>query len=310
MISFIECDHKADQPQNCPACGTPAETINYLYKSEEESSSFYHCPNCTFLFARPVLITELDSRQMDGIDNAELFNSRLLKSIYINYFIKKEIRCLRRIAGKGALQLLDIGCGTGWTTRVYADNGFSVTGLEPSAVRADYARQHYGIDVVSGYMENAEFDKKFDVVVLRHIIEHFAEPAAIIDKIRSFLKPEGLILMVVPNIDCLGRRLFETNWEWVLPWHCNFFNPSSAQRLLTEQGFDLVNSYQTASPLYYPGAIQRRFPDRLVKWLLGSSRVVAMTLCAPLAIGGKLLDMGDNLNLIAAKKSLHIDQPQ
>ena len=247
---------------------------------------------------------------MDGIDNAELFGSRLLKSIYINYFIKKEIRSLSRIAGKGALQLLDIGCGTGWTTRVYADHGFSVTGLEPSQVRADYARQHYGINVVCDYMENAEFDKMFDVVVLRHIIEHFADPAAIIEKIRSFLKPDGLVLMVVPNIECLGRRLFETNWEWVLPWHCNFFNRSSAQRLLTEQGFDLVNSYQTASPLYYPGAIQRRFPNRLVKWLLGSNRVAAMALCAPLAIGGKWFGMGDNLNLIAVKKSLQADQSQ
>ena len=102
MISFIECDLKVDQPKNCPACGTPAATVNYIYKSEEESSN---------------------------------------------------------------------------------------------------------------------------------------------DKIRSFLKPDGLVLMVVPNIDCLGRRLFETNWAWILPWHCNFFNPSSAQRLLAGQGFDVLNSY-------------------------------------------------------------------
>lgn len=239
---------------------------------------------------------------MDGIDNAELFGSRLLKSIYTGYFIKKEIRALRRIAGKGALQLLDIGCGTGWTTRVYADHGFSVIGLEPSAVRADYARQHYGIDVVNEYMENAKFDQQFDVVVLRHIIEHFADPATIIAKVRSFLKPGGVVLVVVPNIDCLGRRLFETDWAWVLPWHCNFFNPQSADRLLTGQGFDVVKSYQTASPLYYPGAIMRRFPNRLVKGLLGRDRVAAMTLCAPLAIGGKWFGMGDNLNLIAVMK--------
>jgi 2-polyprenyl-3-methyl-5-hydroxy-6-metoxy-1,4-benzoquinol methylase len=287
----------------CPACSTLVTVTTYAYKDGDDQSDFYHCPNCTFLFARPVLIPELDSRQMDGIDNAELFNSRLLKSIYINYFIKKEIRFLRRIAGKGPLHMLDIGCGTGWTTRVYADHGFSITGLEPSQVRGDYARQHYGIDVVCAYMENAEFDKRFDVVVLRHIIEHFADPAAIIDKIRSFLKPDGLVLVVVPNIDCVGRRLFETDWEWVLPWHCNFFNSRSANRLLTEQGFNVKTAYQTASPLYYPGAIKRKFPHRLVKWLLGNNRVAAMTLCAPLAIGGKLFGMGDNLNIIASRET-------
>jgi SAM-dependent methyltransferase len=224
---------------------------------------------------------------MDGIENAELFNSRLLKSIYVNYFIKKEIRALRRAKGRGPMRLLDVGCGTGWTTRVYADQGFEVTGLEPSRVRAEYARENYGIEVLCDYIENAEFDQEFDVVVLRHIIEHFADPGAVLRKIRGFLKKDGVVLVVVPNIDCLGRRLFETEWAWVLPWHCNFFTPRSTRSLLKLEGFQVSDFYQTPSPLYYPGALTRTFPNPLVKWLMGRSRVLSMALCAPLAIAGR-----------------------
>lgn len=303
MKSFDKIGIRADQPQACPACSTPVAEITYVHQDGDHRSDFFRCSECSFLFARPVFIPELDSRHMDGIDNAELFNSRLLKSIYVNYFIKKEIRTLRRAKGQGPLRLLDVGCGTGWTTRIYADHGFAVTGLEPSRVRAEYARANYGIEVVSDYIENAGFDQEFDVVVLRHIIEHFADPGAVLHKIRSFLKPDGVVLVVVPNIDCLGRYLFETRWAWVLPWHCNFFNPRSARRLLSEQGFEVSDFYQTPSPLYYPGALMSTFPNRFVRRLLGRSRVVAMTLCAPLAIGGKWLGMGDNINVVARRKA-------
>ncbi len=301
MTLFSKISTRTDHPHPCPACGNPVADITYAYGEGEERSDFYRCPECTFLFARPVFIPELDSRQMDGIDDAELFNSRLLKSIYVNYFIKKEIRTLRRAKGRGPLRLLDIGCGTGWTTRVYADHGFEVTGLEPSRVRSEYAREHYGIEVVCDYIENAGFDQEFDIVVLRHIIEHFADPGVVLRKIQGFLKADGVVLVVVPNIDCLGRYLFETNWAWILPWHCNFFTPRSARRLLAEQNFEVSDFYQTPSPLYYPGAIMRRFPNPVVKRLL-ANRIFAMTLCAPLAIVGKWLGLGDNLNLVARRK--------
>jgi len=272
--------------------------IEYIYKDGEVNSDFYRCPHCTFLFARPVFIPELDSRQMDGIVNAELFGSPLLKKIYIQYFIRREIKTLRRVLGPGTVRMLDIGCGTGWTSRVYADQGFEVTGLEPSAARAAYARENYGLDIVESYIENAAFEQPFDLIVLRHIIEHFADPVAVLSQVRTFLKPEGIIFVVVPNIDCLGRYLFETRWEWVLPWHCNFFTPGSLRSMLTTNGFTPLDEYQTATSLYYPGALRRSFPFSLTDYLL-KKRVLAMGLCAPLALLGAAVGLGDNLNIMA-----------
>lgn len=298
-MSLRKSHIQSDQSTSCPACGLPVTDIAYVYEVDGKKSDFFQCAECTFIFARPVFIPKLENRQMDGIKNAELFNSRILKTIYINYFIKKEIRTLRRTKGQGKLRVLDIGCGTGWTTSVYADHGFEVVGLEPSAARAAYARQHYGIEVVCDYIENADFDQKFDVVVLRHIIEHFADPGSVLQKVRSFLKKNGVVLVVVPNINCLGRYLFETRWSWVLPWHCNFFTPKSLSRFLSSQGFEAFAKFQTPSPLYYPGALIRTFPNRLIKWAMGRNRVLAMVLCAPLAIIGKWLGMGDNLNVVA-----------
>ena len=139
MISFQKNHRQVDQSIPCPACKNFVNDISYLYDDGEKNNNFYQCPECSFIFARPVLIPELDNRQMDGVENAEMFNSRFLKFIYINWFIKKEISRIRKVKAASGTKLLDIGCGTGWTSKVYADNGFEVTGLEPSSVRAQFA---------------------------------------------------------------------------------------------------------------------------------------------------------------------------
>ncbi|HKK00674.1 MAG TPA: hypothetical protein VJ955_00780, partial [Desulfuromonadales bacterium] len=77
------------------------------------------------------------------------------------------------------------------------------------------------------------------------------------------------------------------------------FTPQSTRKFLAGGGFHVANFYQTPSPLYYPGALICTFPNKLVKWLMGGNRVFSMALCAPLAIGGKWLGMGDNINVVA-----------
>ena len=165
MVKFEKISFKTDVACSCPACKHPVSEVAYLYEEGEKRSNFYLCPECSFIFARPVLIPELDNRQMDGVENAEMFNSRFLKFIYINWFIKKEIGRIRKVKASSGTKLLDIGCGTGWTSKVYADNGFEVIGLEPSSVRAQLARDRYGLNVVNDYIENSNLGKTFDVIV-------------------------------------------------------------------------------------------------------------------------------------------------
>lgn len=140
------------------------------------------------------------------------------------------------------------------------------------------------------------------MVVLRHIIEHFKDPGTVLKKVRAFLKEDGIVLIVVPNINCLGRYLFETDWAWVLPWHCSFFTPKSVRVMLENQGFETKEFYQEPSPLYYPGSFMRKFSNPIWRKIFGKSRVFSMIVFAPLAILGKLLSVGDNIIAIARVK--------
>jgi 2-polyprenyl-3-methyl-5-hydroxy-6-metoxy-1,4-benzoquinol methylase len=254
------------------------------------------------MFARPVLIPELEDRQMDSVDDAEMHGSQLMKTLHEQLYLKKEIRLARKVGLTGR-HLLDVGCGSGWTANVWAQNGFQVTGLEPSSARCQLAREKYQLHVVNGYVENTEFDQYFDVCVLRHVIEHFWDPGAVLDKVRGALKKDGLVLVVVPNIDCLGRYLFGVDWEWVLPWHCNFFNRRSLETLLEKSGFEIIKTYRTASPFYYFESLARKVNSGFLQSINNQFKVASMLATSPVAMAGLALGLGDNLTVLARVKS-------
>ncbi len=80
-----------------------------------------------------------------------------------------EFALLRRMLAPAAGEsLLDVGCGTGWFTRRFAETGsLTVTGLDPNAEWLDYVRQRTpGVEWVVGDARKLPFaDGSFDTVV-------------------------------------------------------------------------------------------------------------------------------------------------
>ena len=256
------------------------------------------------MFARPVLIPELTKRQMDSIHDAELFNNPFLKKLHEKFIIKKEIRHVRKIISRREFSLLDIGCGTGWTSDIWKREGAQVTGLEPSEVRGRIAHERYGLRIIPRYIEDLVITERFDVIVMRHIVEHLADPVSVLAKVKNHLHENGLLVIIVPNIDCIGRFIFDTKWTWVLPWHCNFFNPRSFSHLLERTGFEIIRSYQTPSPLGYPKSLLKTLPfgESFTKKVYKRLSALTFIPFVPLIALGELLGLSDNLTIIARSK--------
>jgi len=300
---LIKNNFIASQSETCPVCQREARTAEYRYQQGETEAFLYRCEGCQLVFLRPLLLPELDERQMDGIGSAEMEHFSLLKKVYAEFFLKREVARIRKVLGSGELRLLDIGCGTGWMTHLYAEQGFQVVGLEPSSARAEMAARSYGLKVVNDYLENASFDEKFDVIVMRHIVEHFADLNQVFIQIRELLSQGGLLLATVPNVDSLGRLLFEADWSWGLPHHCNFFNPQSLTELLTLQGFKALRLSHSPSPFYMVNSFVRKYSDLFVGKMVANHRPLAMLFASPLPVFASLVGRGDNLNLVACRDS-------
>jgi 2-polyprenyl-3-methyl-5-hydroxy-6-metoxy-1,4-benzoquinol methylase len=108
----------------------------------------------------------------------------------------------------GAERVLEMGYGMGLTTTALCDRGFAIEVLEGSPLLAATARAaHPGLAVHEGMFEQWTPDEPYDAVLALHVAEHVDDPVALLSHLRSWVKPGGRLVVVVPNAESLHRRL-------------------------------------------------------------------------------------------------------
>jgi SAM-dependent methyltransferase len=92
--------------------------------------------------------------------------------------------------GTGAPQILDVGCGTGISGRLFQAAGCQVLGVDPDARMAKLARSS-GLDVeVAKFEEWDAGDRTFDAVIAAQAW-HWVDPVAGAAKAAAVLRPEA-----------------------------------------------------------------------------------------------------------------------
>jgi SAM-dependent methyltransferase len=97
--------------------------------------------------------------------------------------------------------VLEIGCRHGRTLQLMRERrGILPFGVEPGEAEAEQARRA-GIACFTGSLEDYEPGaRRFDQVQWFHVLEHVHEPLQALLKLRSLLKPEGRMIVEVPNV--------------------------------------------------------------------------------------------------------------
>src|SRR5688500_10403146 len=134
-------------------------------------------------------------------------------------------------------ELLDVGCGTGWL----ADHFPRYTGIDgsPDAVAT---AQGKGRNVVQGDVdEPLPFgDASFDGVVLKDLLEHVADPVAVVREVGRVLSPGGRVFASSPDAQ---------RWVWDDYTHKRPFTRKGFRLLFADQGFDVEHvGYESVMP--------------------------------------------------------------
>src|SRR5688500_10369431 len=108
-----------------------------------------------------------------------------------------------RLVGTGK-RVLELGCATGYVSRVLVENGCEVVGIELDAEAAKRAMEHCEF-VVVGDLEVLDLaeelgDRQFDVIVAADTLEHLKNPEIVLERLHPFFAPNGYLVASIPNI--------------------------------------------------------------------------------------------------------------
>jgi SAM-dependent methyltransferase len=139
--------------------------------------------------------------------------------------------------------ILDLGCWVGFLLAEARERGWRTLGVEPSDFGSRYARDHLGLEVVTGGVFDAELEPaSFDAIVMGDVIEHLVDPAAALARIRELLAPGGVVWLAVPDAGSGVARVLGKRWWSVIPTHVQYFTRDSLTTLLARCGFETLES--------------------------------------------------------------------
>lgn len=167
------------------------------------------------------------------------------------------------LVGSGK-EVLEVGCASGYLSRLFREKGCTVVGIEVDPEAAAVARS-FCDEVLCGSVEDEELlsrvQRCFDVVVLADVLEHLTEPTAVLVRLRRFFRKNGYAVISVPNVAnwrvrgqlLLGR--FDYQEAGILDrTHYRFFTKRTAEAMIREAGYEIQG--------FFPGAT--RMPKVLV----------------------------------------------
>ena len=108
---------------------------------------------------------------------------------------------LRHWPRGGGGRVLDIGSFEGYFLHLLQREGWSARGVEPSLKASRAARARFGIETFAGMYEDAPFeDSSFDLIAVRHVLEHVRRPTETLLRINRHLADGGRLFLEVPNV--------------------------------------------------------------------------------------------------------------
>lgn len=225
----------------CGSCNTQKgfEAFDYWYNRQDLTTLFYECKDCKLIFQFPI-------PPKDEI--AALYpNEYYAEKPEYGFLYERglRMRCRVVLKHKKIGRLLDIGCATGEFMRAMRDwYQWQVNGIELDQTAADIGINRYQLNITIGDFNALRIpDQKFDVITLWDVLEHLPDPAETISKIRTVIKPDGLLVIRVPNADSCDASIFKQYWAgYDPPRHFFVFRKKTLKRLLQENGFSCFES--------------------------------------------------------------------
>lgn len=233
----------------CEICGAAANLLFQKHWAYIAPSTFdiYDCANCETRFAMPMIVDAslydliyAHINEVPGYGRYERYRQGLKGAAHpLNYLSAQEdiywsiSEVLQGIEVRqiAKVRILEVGSGLGYLTYALKKAGYDCLGIDVSLRAVEAARRDFGdFYVQMDIMEmSTEKEETFDFIIATELIEHVANPKALVEKAQSLLKPGGRLILTSPNKD-----LYPDCFVWhtdLPPVHLWWFSKNSMRAL-------------------------------------------------------------------------------
>ncbi|WP_299363699.1 class I SAM-dependent methyltransferase [Winogradskyella sp.] len=220
---------------------------------------------------------ELDMLETFPQPNAENLSAYYKSDDYISHtdsrrnLLEKVYHIVRKISLKRKLKLinsfkteekalLDIGCGTGDFLETALKDSWEITGIEPNENARQIANSKtnnavFEIERLKTFEENS-----FDVITLWHVLEHLPNLEMHIKLIKHLLKPNGTLVIAVPNFKSHDAKHYKNFWAaYDVPRHLWHFSKTSISKMLIKEGIQLKKVLPLSFDAYYVSLLSEKY---------------------------------------------------
>lgn len=152
-------------------------------------------------------ITPQKNQIMDVSNSNATANWHRLLSLQTEMFLPYEINyLLNSQSWQKSKTVLDIGCGNGayisQVSKFFPDKSYTAIDVSHDLIYiAKKAHAAKNIQFLNQSLEIFQTKKKYDIVIMRLIVQHLKDFPAVLSKTSSLLKPGGTLLIIEPDFD-------------------------------------------------------------------------------------------------------------
>lgn len=219
------------------------KTINV--KDHESNTGYYDimkCEKCGISFTNPYpteetvkyLYMDRDTTGSDEVTNVLIDN---LKEYFSKIILKK---LSGKFFNKKSLNILDFGCGNGRHTlaasSVFKDSSIDAVDFQdnPPTLIRNSKKNNIKYLSYNSFIVNTQ---QYDLILLRHVLEHIHYPVQFLQMLSSHLSQDGFIYIELPNLDSGYNRFFKKySILYYVPRHLHHFTPKSLKNVISQAG--------------------------------------------------------------------------
>ncbi len=288
----------------CPLCNSKNLTMVLSENIHGKDFMILECNSCNLLMTYP----QMKPEEFEKYYTQDYSPYKPEKGLYkvINKQINRiQSRAFRKNLNKGS-DILEVGCSNGNFLAFLKTQGFNVYGIEPGKKAAQRARDT-GLDVEAVSLEDFQTDKKFDLIIMRHVLEHLADPIADLKKIKNMLKTDGKIYCVLPNAGAIERKIFKNDWyAWQIPFHFFHYNNKTIGLLAEEVGIGVLSVSYSYLPIIIIRSIglklERKGRKKIARYFEGKKPIISLTFL-PFSIISGVIGKSGAMSVLFSKEN-------